>query len=78
MSEYKRKSCISCPACGKVIQKSYMTYSEMQCPKCHHAFLVYAKDGMKFEVELKPENADRVTETLGVYFNKIADLLRET
>ncbi len=52
----ERKYCVCCPNCGRLTQKSYLTDSELQCPKCKCNFMALVKNGIitVFEVNFKP------------------------
>lgn len=53
----ERKYCVCCPNCGRVMQKSYLTDSELQCSKCKTNYIALVKKGIVavFDVDITEE-----------------------
>lgn len=66
--EDKRYVC--CPACGKVLQKSKITNSEIKCWNCGDRLAIYVRDGVVIIAESTIEEQRLIFDSIDSYFCK--------
>jgi len=55
----KMEYCVTCPKCGKVVQKTNATDSVVLCPRCSYEYYVYVGEGITVEIEASKDGTEQ-------------------
>lgn len=65
--------CVTCPKCGKVIQKTFKTDSFIKCSKCGYNYYTFVDDGVAVSVD-SSKYVDNTRKTILLYARTLTKL----
>lgn len=70
--------CVTCPKCGRVIQKSFTTDSIIKCSKCSYEFYAYISDGVAIAMDAAKIDGRGYRKRLLTYVQALSNLKEST
>ncbi|MBR4183114.1 MAG: hypothetical protein IKQ56_04745 [Lachnospiraceae bacterium] len=65
---------VTCPKCGRVIQRAFTTDSYIKCPKCQYEFYTYISDGVAIVMDAAKLEDNRSRSILLTYAKALSSL----
>ena len=70
--------CVTCPKCGKVIQKTFKTDSFIKCSKCGYDYYTYVDEGVAISVDSSKYVSTNIRKTILLYARALTKLKKDT
>jgi len=69
--------CVTCPKCGKVIQKAFSTDSFIKCSRCGFDYYTYINEGVAISVDTSKFGEVKSRKTIMLYAREFKRLKTE-
>lgn len=67
--------CVTCPKCGRVSQKTYITDSKIKCSRCGYHYYVHMGNGVSVIMEASRMEGGKPQENLLAYVRALESLI---